>query len=106
MPVPGENGDERTKYLQGREGREEQIAELRRIEGDHETAERPVAPELTAREESESSSGQVAGGEALLDRLRALDCGFERDGDTGRKHRIEERAGVAHEQPAVARVRT
>ena len=84
---------------------EEQIAELRRVEPEDEPAEGAVALALAPREAAEPPGREIAGRETIGHRLRSFEPGLERDGDAGRKHRIEKRPGIAGEHPAVARVR-
>ena len=60
-PVAGEDRDERSEHALRRLLVEEQIAELGRVEAEHESAERAVPLALAPRKAAESAGGQVAG---------------------------------------------
>src|SRR5205807_2389340 len=89
-PVARKDADERLEHPARRVFVEEEIAEFRRVEADHEAAERSKALLLAPGEPAEAPDGEVAGGEARLDGLGRLEPRLERNGDAGREDRIEE----------------
>src|SRR5205807_10648368 len=96
-PVAREDADESLEHPARRVFVEEQVAEFRRVEADHEAAERPEALPLAPREAAEALDGEIARGKARVDRLRRLEPRLERDRDAGRENRIQERARVSRQ---------
>src|SRR5580765_8171438 len=73
-PVAGEDGDQRSEHAARRLLREEQIAELRRVETEDEPPERSVPLTLAPRVRAEAPGREVARLERTRHRLARLEA--------------------------------